>query len=273
MRLDDLFAIKGNPPTPIPVAQGINDVIQHQVAQVWRSNYAQGFDRLLETSWFVQRGEQHVFEDPDLVWEFTNFYMMVSDPSQARGPTVHSQEARLIWRLAKLCQTQILTPNGTSSMVSDEADQASRRLLVVEAILTGNILDVNPLPSSMHFNTPVMPTLSLQNQLEERQLEFWHCMGQFASTPINDNTAPINDATLGRARMVLDSYENRDVLYSIAVVRQIGERYGAMQDPQSDRQDRAAYFVARGFVETEAMSGSSQVFQRLGEMAIRLWTD
>jgi len=82
---------------------------------------------------------------------------------------------------------------------------------------------------------------------------------------------------LSALRNLLDGRENRDVLYSIAVVRAIGQRvseYAETDQPlHLDEQDaRSKLAVAKRFVKDEANgNGTTNVIRRLCEVATQSW--
>jgi hypothetical protein len=66
----------------------------------------------------------------------------------------------------------------------------------------------------------------LPDQLTQRQLDFWSAIGYFLTLHDNEASAAKEiDDTLGRCRSLLDTYENRDVIYSIAIARHLGQRW------------------------------------------------
>lgn len=81
--------------------------------------------------------------------------------------------------------------------------------------------------------------------------------------------------------MLLDMVENRDVLFSMAVVRRYGPSYETVTENggSHDRDGSAArdeligkLRVAKKFLEDEAAGkGTNQVVQRLCGMAVRSW--
>lgn len=87
---------------------------------------------------------------------------------------------------------------------------------------------------------------------------------------------------LSRLRNQLRGLESRDVLYSIAAVRQYGPRTkGEVLQRGTDvavggelqEDERGRFAVAKKFVEDEAAGkGTNQVVQRACGMAVRSWT-
>jgi hypothetical protein len=110
-------------------------------------------------------------------------------------------------------------------------------------------------------------------------LELWYTLAHFVCLRDDDpSSAKDIDATLAALRNLLDGRENRDILYSIAVVRAIGRRvseYTERDTPlyfdESDNKSKLA--VAKKFITDEASgSTTTNVIRRLCELAARSWT-
>lgn len=192
----------------------------------------------------------------------------------------HSLEATVIWAMMNLCRHVANTPNPTNGQVNylevnDGVHDAAKRLEIFETLLSGQHLDAELLP----------PTESSRNgtvfdeQLKFREREFWRLMQTFLTIRDDEaSSAKEIDDTLGSCRNLLDSRENRDVIYSIAIARHIGQRMAEfpdnLQQPNSnDEQDaQTKLFVAKKFIEDEATGkGTNQVIQRMCGMAMRSW--
>lgn len=85
------------------------------------------------------------------------------------------------------------------------------------------------------------------------------------------------DTVLTDMRNLLDSRENRDVLYSFAIASHIGQQMaekGAVEPPVSndEKDHRTKFEVARQFISSEAAGkGTTQVVQRCCGMVVRSW--
>lgn len=160
--------------------------------------------------------------------------------------------------------------------VIDGVHDASKRLDIIEHLVSGQFLTSEPLtnPESAQNGTV------FDEQLKFREREFWRLMNKFLT--IRDDeacSAKDIDDTLAGCRSLLDRRENRDVIYSIAIARHLGQRTAEfpdnLQQPTSnDEQDaRARLYVAKKFIEDEATGkGTNQVIQRICGMAVRSWT-
>jgi len=202
----------------------------------------------------------------DLEWEFEQFATTMANPNATRNPaSTYSQEAHLLWGLAGTCRVygEAISIGPTTDAV--ESATTFRRLKVVEALLTGISLSANPLRPPSEYGTPQMQLLSVEGQLKQRELEFWWQLGEFVST------SRISPDPVSSMRNVLDSYENRDILYSIVMCVHIGDRRD--ENDIMTEGDRAAYFIGRGFIDSEKTRGSNHVFQLFCRIAAQKWED
>ncbi|KAH0538178.1 hypothetical protein GP486_008796 [Trichoglossum hirsutum] len=133
-------------------------------------------------------------------------------------------------------------------------------------------LDANPLSPSDNSTVQHDPR-------KYRELEFWRLIGRFLSLRDDEASAAKEiDNTLNSARTLLDSQENRDVIYSIAVARHLDQRVAEyppvspiVHNEEEDAGSRL--FVAKRFIEDEASGkGTNYVIQRLCAMAMKIWT-
>nr|POE56878.1 hypothetical protein CFP56_70130 [Quercus suber] len=264
--MDDLFVLNDvapqyherTPSTHLPPAtqQEINDFFTH--------HYARGLDRLLETDWYSVNGLVYMNHDPtlqDFVVQCVERFKVRNDDPNNANRSLPSLEARLVWQLACMPR-KALDPSISSSLL--------HRLDVVESLLTGGFIDAQ--------TVAVPPSQSSSNEQQYEQL-YWHDLGRFTAARDDGSDAAaqqtINDA-LGRMRTYLGMMENRDVLYSIAIVRHIG---GRMPDFHPHRHSQATsndpyddlnkLKVAYAHVQNEDQRGLTQVIQRICGMALR----
>jgi len=183
----------------------------------------------------------------------------------------NSVEARAVWALACNVRVGAAEMNGTKSSglvpPTDDPVEANRRLAVFEALLTGQV------PVANYLTQPV-PGSTDHHRL--RELEFWYTLGNFVCLPDDDPNKQIDD-TLASLRTLLDGRENRDVLYSIAVIRAIGQRvsdYTASEMPHhfDEADDKSKLQVAKKFIREQASGhGTTNVIRRFCELATRTW--
>lgn len=244
-----------------------------EIEQFYRYHYAQGLDKLFETTWFMMHGWAHMQHDVDLL-DFVsqcNEQMKVSSDDAVSVQTIASLEARLVWQLS-IMPRSALSSNQAYGAISDPLlSDLLPRIDTVENILTGQFLPMVQIPSP--------PGVEHQNDpRKHNEMHFWHQLGRIASvhddSPDPVGTRDINDA-LAAMRGVLGLMENRDVLYSLAIARYIGGRLPEF-DPQiplartgNAESDVDKLETARAFIVLENEKGMTQVIQRVCGMAMR----
>lgn len=284
--MDDLLAIGGSPPLLAP-STSISPAVYDEIKSLYTTIYAPGIDKFLETRWFQLRGLSHLLHDNRLCEQFASLIPRFTiDPAIANYyltiPITQSLEASIIWSIMCLCRLVANTPNPTNGQVNylevnDGVQDAARRLDIFENMVTGQYLDAEPAEATepTRNGTGTM----FDDQLKFREREFWRLMHTFLTIRDDEaSSAKEIDDTLGKCRGLLDSRENRDVLYSVAIARHLGQRMSEfpdnLQQPHTnDEQDaRAKLYVAKQFIEEEAKGkGTNQVIQRLCGIAMRSW--
>lgn len=82
------------------------------------------------------------------------------------------------------------------------------------------------------------------------------------------------DDYLAALRLLLDGRENRDVLYSIALVRGLSDRVAEYQEVPlhlDETDNRSKLAVAKKFIKDEGNNGTTNVTRRLSELATKSW--
>ncbi len=185
-------------------------------------------------------------------------------------------ETRIVWELA--C-TAYQTPerSNTSMRVNlppeGDSAEARSRLQVVDTLLCGEYLPSNPL------STPVADS----DTQRTRQFDFWYNLADFIrhrDNPESSQSQQAREEVLGRLRRLLDGRENRDVLYSIAVVRHLspnfGPSYGTSVPEHLDETDpKSRLAVASKFIMDEAQvtGGTTNVVRRISDIACRAFVN
>lgn len=257
----------------------MSSTTQEQIGGFFKFNYAQGLDRLFETTWYSSRGPAYLNYHPVLQDYITQVIEQMSAKDDVDTNAIMSLEARLVWQLA------ILPRHAATYVNNDPAgDPPLAELLprvdTLECLMTGQFLDPNKVSPPPQAQTPSTPARdpSTANQKYNEQ-NFWHHLSKFVSFQ-DDHPSGVQgvNESLGVLRNILAMLENRDVLYSIAVARHIGGRLPSF-DPQrhlsastNDAADDVNKLkVAHQFVENEEQRGTSQVIQRVCSMSIRSW--
>ena len=284
-KIDDLLALGGvHPPLPTPPTS-ISPAKYDEIKNIYTKMYASSIDKFLETGWFQLKGLNHLLHDGRLCEQFSALIDRFSitpqnDQDYRVTAMTQSLEAAVIWAIMGLCRRVASTPNPTNGQVNyleirDGVHDAVKRLDIFENLVTGQYLDTDPPKTENTRNGTVF-----DDQLKFREREFWRLMEKFLTIRDDEaSSAKEIDDTLQSCRNLLDSRENRDVIYSIAIARHIGQRVAEfpdnLQQPESnDEKDaRAKLFVAKRFIEDEANGkATNQVMQRLCGMAMRSWT-
>ncbi|TGO89026.1 hypothetical protein BPOR_0129g00170 [Botrytis porri] len=279
--IDDLL-LYGNPPAPAD--QTVQDVSQNPQAleeakHLYYSIYSPGLESFLESKWFSAKGASKLMSDKPLLEKFGTLLLqfsktIVSDPVAIAHTA--SVEAKVVWALA--CMVKLGAADAKEAKVEsksalpaqDDPIEADHRLTVFECLLTGRVAESNSLTA---------PVQGSGDHHRLRELEFWYTLANFVCLREDDpNCVKDVDETLGTLRNLLDGRENRDVLYSIAIIRAMGQRvseYTPSDTPLhfDESDNRSKLLVAKKFVQDEASgAGTTNVIRRLCELATRTWT-
>jgi hypothetical protein len=270
----DLLAMGGAPPTLVPQDQNPSSI--DETKHLYYSIYAPGLESFLESKWFSVKGLNKFLGDKPVMDLFgallRNFQKPNTDPKELLY--TNSVESRVVWALACNVQAGAAEMNGAKSTglvpPTDDPVEAAHRLSVFETLLTGRVALHNPL-------TQPVPGSTDHHRL--RELEFWYTLANFACLRYDDpNAAKDIDDALTALRTLLDGRENRDVLYSVAVIRAIGQRVSDYTDSEMphhfDESDmKSKLLVAKKFITDEASgNGTTNVIRRFCELVYRTWT-
>ena len=152
--------------------------------------------------------------------------------------------------------------------INDGIQEAAKRFEIFETLILGQHLDAKPEPEpKTERNGNAVP-----DQLKFREKDFWRHVHTFLA--LHDDEV---DDTLASCRSLLDSRENRDVIYSIIIARHIGQRLAEfpnnLQQPSTNDEadNKNKLHVAKSFLETQQTRGTNQVVQRMCNMVVRSW--
>lgn len=280
VQINDLLALRGIPPPPPHPITAIAPNRLEEIKAVFFATYAPAIDKFFETRWFQEKALAHLLANAQLMAEYSALIEAFNDQNLSDPNVIarlESFEASVVWSSMTLCRHVMNVSNGSHGQDYDLL-AASKRLDVIESLITGEHLDSNPLAQFPPRETPSNPP-SLPDQLMQRSLDFWSAIGHFLTLHDNEaSSAKEIDDTLGRCRTLLDTYENRDVIYSIAIARHLGQRWADFPRsfPQpittSEKDSGAKLYVAQKFLEQEAGGkGTTQVIKRLCGMVVRSW--
>ncbi|GAM41613.1 C6 finger domain protein [Talaromyces pinophilus] len=283
VKIQDLLALQGiAPPPPYPIVP-IQQARLDQIQTVYLHTYAPAIDRFLETRWFRDKGLSQLLTNAQLMAQYSALIDAFNDPKiddiAVRG-RVESFEASVVWDTMSICRSaRNLVRNGsTEPMQEYDLLTTANRFDILEALITDDHLKDNPLRADL-ARPPPTNLNPLEGQLRTRSLNFWNCIGHFLTLHDNEASSAVEiDETLARCRSLLDEIENRDVLYSMAIGRHLGQRlsdFHPRNRPENSSDERNAntkLIVAQRFIEDESKDkGTTQVVKRLCGMVHRLW--
>lgn len=251
-----------------------------EIKHLWLSIYVPGLETFFESRFYYAEGLNYLVKDKLAMEQFAillNQFGKTAADNHAEMVYTASIEGRVVWSLASMVRTAAeeakasKEPRPEGILAADDSIEATNRLAVFENLVTGQIAESNPL---------LKPSTIGGEHHKLRELDFWYQLGHFVTLRLHDNdlsSAKEVDETLSLLRNLLDGRENRDVLYSIAIVRAIGQRvseYVETDEPlHIDEQDaRGKLLVAKRFVRDEGNgAGTTNVIRRFCELASRPW--
>ncbi|KAJ5983432.1 hypothetical protein N7481_005531 [Penicillium waksmanii] len=265
LSLNDLMSLRGiAPPPPHPIGSLPPGRLE-EIQAVFLATYAPAIDKLLEVRWYTEKALPVLMTDAQLMADYSALINAFNDWNLSDGNTVarlESFEASIIWRSMVLCRQ---VPNSENGQYGQDWNlvATTARLNAMEALLSWSHLDQNSLSRAMGMDaaTPPNPPRSV------------------LATPIGFlGSAKQIDDTLGRLRQLLDTYENRDIIYSIAIARHLGQRWADFPNSlpkvgyTTEKEAGTRLFVAQKFIEEEAEGkGTTQIYKRICCMAVRSW--
>ena len=274
-RMDELIALEGIPPPP-PTGRPMQSEDYDKIKLAYQNIYGPSIDKFLETPWFCQSGMKYVMEDGHLCERFASLIDRYHIDHQGPGAqqtlaATKSLEASVVWSVMKLARRVADTAasstdaaEGNNSGVSD----AAKRVTILENLLSGQYLESESAPAVESTRNGT----AFEMQLNKREYEFWQLLHTFLT--IRDDEASASqelDSILNSARNLLDSRENRDIVYSIAILRLHGSRESLENNGGGNTHNQTLQ-VAKDFLQKEAEgNGTTQVVQRLCGMAMNAW--
>lgn len=290
MKVDELIAIGGAAPralTSPPTHESVDEIVR-----LYYEIYVPGLTAFFETRWYEFKNENQpgvtnplsiLRHNKRVVDTFVSFLKAVNDV-KTTDPADMAYSSHLetcvVWELARLPYSVAFTNSARRPSVAippeDDLTEARGRLQVLETLLTGDTLPSNPL-------TPPPPPSAVKqdNQVRESELEFWYHLAEYLlqahSSPSQAHTAA-REQCLSRMRAVLDGRENRDVIYSIVVLREYTMQFDAALTEQTapaqleESDPRSKLAVATRFVQEEASkTGTTNVVRRFADLAYRAY--
>ncbi|KAH0440492.1 hypothetical protein CcaCcLH18_02516 [Colletotrichum camelliae] len=269
MKIDELIGLLGPAAPTQEIA--LTPEFFGEIISIYSEVYAVGLQSFFETNWFHAKDAQGKFaleHNQPIVSQFASFVKVLQAvPANDHTQMAHSGvlEARLIWALASMpCTGASMTANTDAKFLPSPEDltEAANRVRVFETLLCGDFLPSNPL-------APPVPDA---NPHRQQEFEFWHNLAQY----LCHHDAAKRDEILGNLRLQLGGRENRDLIYSIAISREISprvepgfERNIPQHMDESDPKNRL--YVANKFIQDEAQvtGGTTNIVRRFSEIAVR----
>lgn len=290
MKVDDLIALGGAAPQGLssPPSEQIVD----EIIRLYYEIYVPGLNLFFETQWYDFKSDsQPGVKNPlsilrlnkRVLDSFASFLHTIrdvktTDPADMVYPG--HLETCVVWDLARLPYAAAYgspaRPPSVSIPPEDDPTEVRCRLQVFETLLAGDTLPSNPL-----VPPPPPSAVNEASQIRANELEFWYRLAEYllqahSSSSLAHTSA--RERCLGQIRSVLDGRENRDVLYSMAVLREYTMQFNAALNEQTapahlDEMDpRSKLAVATRFIQDEAAkTGTTNVVRRFADLAYRAY--
>ncbi|KAI1179374.1 hypothetical protein F4777DRAFT_600955 [Nemania sp. FL0916] len=274
MKVQELVAIGNAAPPSVEVPLSQEKLLE--VQDLYEQVYAPGLEKFFENDWYLKPYGSNALASNHRVQEVLAAFLqsLASTSTNDVAGMAYSAnlEFRVVWELATLVYSIDFKVNMSHGIPStDDANEARNRAAVFETLLSGEFLDHNPLRAPLENSDN---TLYHRN----RELKFWHCLAEFLlirDQPNMDMT-PRRDHILAQLRELLDGRENRDVLYSLTVIRALTHLFPpdfeSTLPPHLDESDpKSKLAVARKFIQEEARvtGGTTNVVRRFSELGVR----
>lgn len=269
MKVDELIAAAGAAPpetslTPTP--QSIQEL-----TKIYYEIYVPGLCQFFESQWFNFKSD-----GPNSVAIFLHNRQLISllgaflvSLHTVNADPTHTAycghlETRVVWALAKLAYT---VPPGSNlpcddPLPDDDAREVRNRVHIFETLVNGESLPTNPL----------IPAPKNADPQRRNEFEFWWSLAEF----LRLTSSAERDQHLRKLRMMLDGRENRDMLYSLAVIRQLSPQFGPgwedkVPDHRKETDPINQLYVATQFIKAEAATtgGTTNVVRQLAFLATR----
>ena len=281
MRVDQLLSqVCVMPDSPANV---YDDTWYQDIVAVYHEIYASALHAFFESKWynFMENGKMAFTRQPSLLQVMASFLTAAAQPdagSQEKMAYMACLEMKVVWELAKTAATAAPpnADNRRATILPSEANpvEVQHRFHVVDALLSGTVLPWNPLA----------PPLQDAQHHRVREFEFWYQLAEFLRSGVpgahEQKEADRRAEALQKMRNHLDGRENRDVLYSTAILREYGLKYPANAESShltayhaAEDNPRDKVMVAARFItgHTQVNGGTTNVARRLCDIAQRLY--
>ncbi|KAI1401292.1 hypothetical protein F4819DRAFT_332431 [Hypoxylon fuscum] len=272
MKVHELVSMSGAVPPPLD--SPLTSEKLAEVRDLYDQVYAPGLEKFFETEWYTRtQGVAALVSNTALHEMLAGFLqsMAKTDNDVAGMQYSANLEFRVVWDLAILVYASEYKVNvGEHLPPPDDGSEVRNRVAVFEALLSGEHLEQNPL-----HPPPANADIRLHRI---REFKFWYCLAEFLRLKDHPNLdiPRQREYMLSQMRELLDGRENRDVLYSLAIIRALSANYPpdfeSTLPPHLDESDpKNKLAVARKFIQDESQvtGGTTNVVRRFAELAVR----
>ncbi|KAJ9143014.1 Transcriptional regulatory protein moc3 [Pleurostoma richardsiae] len=270
MKVDELIALGGLAP-PTSASPPTREIIE-EVTKIYYEIYVPGLCQFFESQWynFKSQGSNPIstfLANKHVVSQFAEFLRILPNISSSDASQMAYSgniETRLVWALTTLAYS---TPDRTNHpsddpVPEDDAIEVRNRLRVFDTLLSGGSLPTNPL----------MPPPKKADSNRKKEFEFWFSLGEY----LRVQGAAEREDILSKLRALLDGRENRDVLYSLAILRELTPHFepgyeNKVPEHLDESEPRNKLYVASQFIMNEATTagGTTNVVRRYASLATK----
>ncbi|PSR75990.1 hypothetical protein BD289DRAFT_463920 [Coniella lustricola] len=281
MKIDDIVASFAAPLPDtglMPTPQSVDEL-----TKIYYELYVPGLCQFFETEWFNFKTEGHnpvtiFLHNRPLIALLGSFLVSLHTVNADPAHTAYcaNLEMRVVWALTKLAY---VVPIGTNMprdevLPDDDASEIRNRVFVFETLLSGNELASNPL----------IPPPKYADAQRRKEFEFWYCLADFLvqqqqqqqQGPAAARQSEYRQQLLYKMRTLLDGRENRDLLYSMVVIRHYSPDFepgweNRVPDHLNEKDPLNQLHVAIQFVKAESapVGGTTNVVRHLAFLAAR----
>ncbi|KAJ2982599.1 hypothetical protein NUW58_g6408 [Xylaria curta] len=274
MKVQELVAIGNTIPPSVDGPPSHETLLE--VQDLYEQVYAPGLEKFFETEWYSKSYGSDALASSSRVQEVLAAFLRslaATSTNDVAGMAYSANlEFRVVWELATLVySTEYKVNTGHGLPATDDGGEATNRVAVFDTLLSGEFLDHNPLQPPLEN-----PDNAVYHR--NRELRFWHSLAEFLliRDQPNVDTTSRRDHILAQLRELLDGRENRDVLYSLTVIRALTHKFPpdfeSTLPPHLDESDpKSKLAVARKFIQDEARvtGGTTNVVRRFSELGVR----
>ncbi|TLD30640.1 hypothetical protein PspLS_02177 [Pyricularia sp. CBS 133598] len=275
MKVDELCALAGPPPPPPQNPAGRETL--DEILKIYYEIYVPGLASFFETHWYNFKPEGTnpstiLTKNANAVNLLASFLDALNQTKKntdaAQVAAAGAIETRVVWGLATLAYTipAATNPAGDDPLPQDNGAEVRNRLHVFETLLSGTYLNINP----------CVPPPRKGDPHRIREFEFWYYLAESLRVGEAPSVVQQREAAISRIRNLLDGRENRDVCYSIRVLRELAPKFppgfeSSLPQHLDEGDQRNRLAVAAQFIKDEARTsgGTTNVVRRLAELAIK----